>query len=107
VILGTAAEAPLAATIRGLCPDAIDLVGKTTIADIAALAAGAALAVGNDTGPMHLVAAMGTPALVLFGPDSDPALCAPRGTGANVRVLRVADLRTLPAESVAAALPAP
>jgi len=107
VILGTAAEAPLATTIRSLCPQAIDLTGRTALADIAALAADAMLAVGNDTGPMHLIAAMGTPALVLFGPDSDPARCAPRGPRDNVRVLRAADLRDLPEESVAAALPAP
>lgn len=107
VILGTAAEAPLAATIRRLCPGAIDLTGRTAIADIAALAAGAALAVGNDTGPMHLIAAMGAPSLVLFSADSDPALCAPRGRGENVRVLRVADLRGLAPETVLAALPAP
>lgn len=107
VILGTAGEGPLAATIRASCPRAIDLTGRTAIADIAAIAAGAALAVGNDTGPIHLVAAMGTPSLVLFSADSDPALCAPRGTGANVRVLRVADLRALAPASVIAALPAP
>jgi ADP-heptose:LPS heptosyltransferase len=107
VVLGTAGEAPLGEAIRRLCPGAIDLTGKTRIADIAGLAAGAALAVGNDTGPMHLIAAMGTPALALFSADSDPALCAPRGTGANVRVLRVADLRALPPETVLAALPAP
>lgn len=107
VILGTAGETPLAATIREACPGAIDLTGRTAIADIAAVASGAAVAVGNDTGPMHLVAAMGTPALVLFSADSDPALCAPRGTGGNVRVLRVADLRTLGNETVVAALPAP
>jgi ADP-heptose:LPS heptosyltransferase len=108
VILGTPGEAPLAQAIRGVCASAIDLTGKTAIADIATLAAGAVLAVGNDTGPMHLVAAMGTPSLVLFSADSDPALCAPRGgREGNVRVLRVADLRGLDPETVRAALPAP
>jgi ADP-heptose:LPS heptosyltransferase len=107
VVLGTAGEAALGEAIRALCPGAIDLTGRTTIEDIAGLAAGAALAVGNDTGPMHLVAAMGTPALVLFSADSDPALSAPRGTGGNVRVLRVPDLRGLSPETVAASLPAP
>ena len=64
---------------------------------------------GNDTGPMHLVAAMGTPSLVLFSDDSDPALCAPRGPSGEetVRVLRVADLRALAPETVLASLPAP
>jgi ADP-heptose:LPS heptosyltransferase len=108
VVVGTAAEAPLAGAIRRLCPEAIDLTGKTALGDIAALAAGAALAVGNDTGPMHLIAALGTPVVVLFSADSDPALCAPRGPEGEdtVRVLRVADLRALDPETVIAALPA-
>lgn len=35
--------------------------------------------VGNDSGPMHLAAAAGTPVVALFGP-TDPQRCAPRGT---------------------------
>ena len=108
VILGTPAEAPLAAGIRETCPGARDLTGRTSIPDIAGLARHAALAVGNDTGPMHLIACLGAPSLVLFSADSDPALCAPRGR--EVRILRVPDLRDLPPARVieaAAALDAP
>lgn len=102
VVLGTAAEAPLAAAI----PDAVDLTGRTEIADISELARGAAFAVGNDTGPMHLIAAVGCPTLTLFSAASDPALTAPRGLGGTwPAVLRVADLADLPVERVAAALP--
>ena len=102
VALGAAAEAPLAAAIQ----DAVDLTGQTTIPDIAGLARRAAFAVGNDTGPMHLIAAIGCPSVVLFSADSDPALTAPRGPGgAWPTVLRVPDLADLPAERVAAALP--
>lgn len=102
VVVGTRTEAPLAAAIRAAEPTAIDLTGRTRIEDLAALAARAAVAVGNDTGPMHLAATMGAPCLVLFGGASDPALTAPRG---DVRVLRVDDLRTLPPDRVAASLP--
>jgi ADP-heptose:LPS heptosyltransferase len=101
VVLGTAAEAPLAAAIRAACPEARDLTGRTAVADIAGLARRAALAVGNDTGPMHLIAALGTPSLVLFSAESDPALCAPRGR--EVRILRAPDLRDLPPGQVIAA----
>jgi ADP-heptose:LPS heptosyltransferase len=105
-VVGTAAEAPLAATIRAACPRAIDLTGRTDIADLFSLAKGAALAVGNDTGPMHLAALAGCPCLVLFSADSDPALTAPRGAdGSWPRLLRVDDLSDLPVERVAAALP--
>lgn len=106
VILGTAAEAPLAAAIRAACPAAIDLTGRTAIADLAGLARGAAFAVGNDTGPMHLIAAIGCRCVVLFGGASDPALTAPRGPdGGWPEVLRAADLRDLTEQRVAGALP--
>jgi len=78
-LLGVAAEGPLTGRIRELCPAAIDIAGRTGFADIAALARNAACALGNDTGPMHLIAATGCPSVVLFSAESDPALCAPRG----------------------------
>ena len=106
VVLGTAAETPLAVTIRHACPNTIDLTGRTTIESIAGLARRAALAVGNDTGPMHLITAIGCPCVVLFSAESDPALTAPRGPGgAWPTVLRVPDLADLSAARVAAALP--
>lgn len=103
VILGMEPERPLVEAIRAVCPTAHDLIGRTNLAEIAALARGARLAVGNDTGPMHLIAASGCPSVVLFSDDSDPALCAPRG---RVTVLRHVDLAELPLDAVTAALPA-
>lgn len=79
VVIGGPAEAPLAAAILAAAPGTIDLTGRTSFADIAALGRRAAFCIGNDTGPTHLVAAAGCPTLALFGEDSDPALCAPRG----------------------------
>lgn len=106
VVLGGQAEAPLAGVIRAACPGSIDLTGRTTLADIAGLAVQARFAIGNDTGPMHLIAAMGCPALVLFSAASDPALTAPRGPdGAWPVVLRAPVLADLDVERVAAALP--
>jgi ADP-heptose:LPS heptosyltransferase len=107
VVVGSAGEAGLAAAIRTACPATIDLTGQTTIADLPGLAAGAALAVGNDTGPMHVAAAVGCRCVVLFSADSDPALTAPRGPGGGWPVvLRVDDLSDLPvADVVAAAAP--
>jgi ADP-heptose:LPS heptosyltransferase len=106
VVVGTASEAPLAAIIGKICPQTVDLVGQTEIVDLFGLARGAALAVGNDTGPMHLAAASGCSCIVLFSGASDPALTAPRGpAGTWPRLLRVADLSDLPVERVAEALP--
>ena len=104
VVVGTDGEAELAATIRAACPAAIDLTGQTALADLPGLAAGAALAVGNDTGPMHVAAAVGCRCVVLFSADSDPALTAPRGPGGTWPVVvRVNDLAGLPVEEVVAA----
>jgi ADP-heptose:LPS heptosyltransferase len=102
-ILGGPAEQGIAATILAAAPDALDLTGRTSFAEIAAIARRAAWAVGNDTGPTHIVATAGCPTLALFGEDSDPALCAPRGPAA--RVIRHIPLADLPVAQVRAALP--
>ena len=98
-IIGSAQERPLAATIQARAPAARDLTGATDLFQIAALGASAALAVGNDTGPMHLIAAAGAPCVSLFSAASDPALNAPRGA---VTVLRSPDLGDLSVEEVMA-----
>ena len=102
VVIGGAAERDAAREILDECAAAADLVGRTTFAEIAALARQAAGAVGNDTGPMHLIAAAGCPAVVLFSSESDPALTAPRGAG--VTVLQRDDLAALGVVEVAEAL---
>lgn len=79
VILGTAPERTLAAEICALCPEALDLTGRTGLFQLAALARGAAGAVGNDTGPMHLIGPTGCPCVVLFSAAGDPARHAPLG----------------------------
>jgi ADP-heptose:LPS heptosyltransferase len=103
VVLGGAAEAPLGAVIAERCSTAHDLTGRTSLADIVALARNAQHAVGNDTGPMHLIVAAGSAATVLYAAASDPALTAPRGAG--VTVLRRPLLADLTVDEVAATLP--
>ncbi len=102
VVLGAASEAPLARTVGAACAGAVDLTGRTTLADIALLARQAAGAVGNDTGPMHMIAAAGCPSVVLFSADSDPALCAQRGP--SVTIIRTESLSGLSVAEVAGAL---
>jgi ADP-heptose:LPS heptosyltransferase len=102
VVLGTADERPLARVIVASDGSARDLTGATSLAEVAELARGAAGAVGNDTGPMHVIAAVGRPSVVLFSAASDPALCAPRGP--KVETLRRPSLRDLGPEEVVAAL---
>ncbi len=102
VVVGAAADAVHAAAIRAACPAAVDLTGRTSLLQLGRLMASAAAAVGNDTGPTHLAAALGVPTVALFSADSDPALTRPRGP---VTVLAVPDLADLPVDRVAAALP--
>ena len=100
VVIGGPPEAALAQAIQRQVPRARDLTGRTDFARIAVLGAKAALAVGNDTGPLHLAAAAGAPTVVLFSSASDPALSAPRG---KVAVLRAENLAELPVAKVAQA----
>ena len=53
------------------------------LAEIKTLLAGAALFVGNDSGPAHMAAAFGLPVVVIFG-DSDPAIWGPWRTVSEV-----------------------
>lgn len=108
-VLGHGAEeAGLADAIQALAPGAVSLVGRTSLGDIASLARQASLAVGNDTGPMHVAAAAGCPSVVLFSRDSDPALSAPRPIRDDqpVTILREPDLAGLPVDAVRMAVEA-
>ena len=107
VVIGGPEESALARAIQKKA-QARDLTGRTDFAQIAILAARAALAVGNDTGPLHLIAAAGAPTLALFAKSSDPVLHGPRG---HVTVMRSDNLADLKVADVARAcqhlMPAP
>ncbi|MET0338465.1 MAG: glycosyltransferase family 9 protein [Caulobacter sp.] len=97
VVIGGEQENPLARIIAKGAKGVRDLTGRTDFAQIAALGSQAALAIGNDTGPLHLITAAGAPTIALFSSASDPDLCAPRG---HVTIVRSDDLNDLPAETV-------
>jgi ADP-heptose:LPS heptosyltransferase len=61
-------ERTMADRLLAALPDAIDLVGRLSLPEVAAYLARCALFVGNDSGLMHLAAAAGAPTLGLFGP---------------------------------------
>jgi heptosyltransferase-3 len=67
---GQAERAMAAATLAAL-PQAVDLVGRLSLAEATACIQRAALYVGNDSGLMHLSAAARAPTLGLFGPTKD------------------------------------
>lgn len=86
VLVGSPGDAPVHVLLKEACPEAVDLAGKTSVRGMAALLERASLFVGNDSGPMHLAAALGAPVVAVFGPGS-PVKTAPRDTAGGVRVV--------------------
>jgi heptosyltransferase II len=77
ILFGTAAEAPVSnAIVANMRRKPIDLTGKTAIADLPALLSQCHLFLGNDSGAMHVAAAVGLPVVAVFGP-TDPLGTAP------------------------------
>jgi lipopolysaccharide heptosyltransferase II len=80
VLLGAAADGPFALeTLRATDGGVRDLVGRTTLRQLLAILARARIAFGPDSGALHLAAALGTPAVSLWGATS-PARSAPFGS---------------------------
>jgi lipopolysaccharide heptosyltransferase II len=82
ILLGAPDDAAAAAAITQVTP-ALSLVGRDRPALLPALLTEIDVLVSGDTGVAHLAAALGTPAVTLFGP-TDPRLSAPRGRTAVV-----------------------
>jgi len=68
IVLWGPGEEPLATSVVAVSRGAATMAPHTTITDIAAIARSARLIVSGDTGPLHIAAAVGTPAIGLFGP---------------------------------------
>ena len=82
-----------------------DLVGELTLIQSAALLQRARLLISNDSGPVHLAAAVGTKTLVLFD-TSHPGASARRWRpwGEGHTVIEQPSLETIPVEQVVAAV---
>lgn len=77
VLFGTPGETEIAERIvAAMKHRAISLVGKTAIRDLPAMLAVCSAFVGNDSGAMHVAAAVGLPVIGIFGP-TDPVRTAP------------------------------
>ena len=71
LLVGSAAEAEVSAAVNAqMRHKAVDLTGKTSLAELVALLSLVDLLVTNDTGPAHIAAALGRPTLVIFGPTN-------------------------------------
>jgi ADP-heptose:LPS heptosyltransferase len=87
VLLGGADAAAAAGAITAMLgsPRLLNLAGRTTLPETAAVLARAELALGADTGVMHLAYGVGTSTVALFGPGLQRKWAPP---GARHRVVR-------------------
>lgn len=77
LLVGSAGEAEVSAEVAAAARShPLDLTGRTTLAESAALLSVCDLLVTNDTGPAHLADAVGCPVVVIFGP-TDPVTTRP------------------------------
>lgn len=74
LIFGSAAERPIAQAIQAeMQEQAVILSGRTNLGTLAGLISGCALFITNDSGPMHLAAALEVPQIALFGSTDEIA----------------------------------
>jgi heptosyltransferase I len=84
VILGTTEDQPLGEIIaRAGSPRCLNLCGQTSLLEMVEWLRLCRLMVTNDTGPMHVAAALDTPLVALFGP-TEPRRTGPYGHRENV-----------------------
>lgn len=98
VIIGGNAERELARKIRMLAPhpeQIKNLAGETSLEDLVALIAAVDVLVANDSGPMHVAGAVGTPVVALFGPTNEKATYPLAETG-KLRLVTAADVACRP-----------
>ena len=72
VLLGSSSERDLANEIT--TDGVLNLAGETSLDDIATLARGASVAIGNDTGPMHIISMTGCPVVMFYRSDESNIL---------------------------------
>ncbi len=88
-LMGSKADQPVARAILDVKPGcAIDLCGRTDLASAIDLLAVAGVVVSNDSGLMHIAAALDRPLVALFG-SSGPKHTPPRGEKARVQYLAI------------------
>lgn len=104
VLLGAAYDEETVNAIISGCDKAkpVSLVNQTHLRDIPALAKGAVMAVGNDSGPLHLIAMSGCPTLLLASQYARPEIEAPQVS--NLYILEELDLNHLAAREVITAI---
>jgi ADP-heptose:LPS heptosyltransferase len=102
VLTGTPAESELSKKLTKYFPDAIDLIGKTSVLDLAELMKLFRVFLTGDTGPMHVATAMNTPLIGLFGP-TNPDHTGPYPLARHHVILKANNLPEIPVHKVVTA----
>jgi len=98
ILIGTNEDMDAINIITRMCPRALNLVGKTSIFQIASLGRSAQFCIGNDTGPMHIIALTKCPTTAIFSTASFPEKAAPKGK--HIKLLIREKLEDLSLEEV-------
>lgn len=79
-LFGSPQDRPIAEAITAACSvPVLDLIGQTTLQELPAYLERCTVVISNDTGPMHIAAAVGKPILVLYGPTTAAMGFSPYG----------------------------
>jgi heptosyltransferase-2 len=88
-LMGSRQDAEITAEIQRLCGDAcVDFAGRTTLDEAIDLMSFAARVITNDSGLMHIAAALDRPTAALFG-SSSPAFTPPLSPHARIITLKL------------------
>lgn len=98
VLIGGETEKEILKDIQSNIPSSLNLYGQTSLGDIADLARNASCAIGNDTGPMHVIAQAGCKTIVLFSGKTQPHRHAP--VGPSIKSIQMPMLKDLEVEKV-------
>lgn len=100
IILGGPGEERIARQIvHRMEYDAMELAGKLQIQDLPYIISKLDILITNDSGPMHVGAAVGTPIVALFGPG-DPQLFGPYTSPDKYIVIHKPTISTQPASTI-------
>ena len=91
-LVGSHADRPTTTAVRARMgadarAHAIDVAGDTTLAELAGVFSLAQICVSNDSGAMHLAAAVGTPVVAVFGPTRERETAPLARAGGRTEVL--------------------
>jgi len=91
-LVGSRSDRTTTSAVRALMPAdararAFDIAGDTTLETLAAVFGLAQVSVSNDSGAMHLAAAVGTPVVAVFGPTREHETAPLARTGGRAEVI--------------------